>query len=44
MDGGPGMPYLLDRLRPRLAQAVGAEAVDRILTVNPGRAFAVDWR
>ncbi|WP_193511283.1 phosphotriesterase family protein [Streptomyces griseoloalbus] len=44
VDGGPGMPYLLDRLRPRLAQAVGAEAVDRILTGNPGRAFAVDWR
>ncbi|MFI6559227.1 phosphotriesterase [Streptomyces sp. NPDC050534] len=44
VDGGPGMPYLLRRLRPRLEAAVGKEAVARILTANPGRAFAVDWR
>ncbi|MFG2352506.1 phosphotriesterase [Streptomyces sp. NPDC048521] len=44
VDGGPGMPYLLRRLRPRLAEAVGAELVDRILTEHPGRAFAADWR
>ncbi|MEU9987534.1 phosphotriesterase [Streptomyces sp. NPDC048045] len=43
VDGGPGMPYLLRRVRERLAEAVGAELVDRILTVHPGRAFAVDW-
>ncbi|MFJ9819641.1 phosphotriesterase [Streptomyces sp. NPDC101151] len=43
VDGGPGMPYLLRRVRPRLAEAVGAELVDRILTEHPGRAFAVDW-
>ncbi|MEU2270403.1 phosphotriesterase [Streptomyces olindensis] len=44
VDGGPGMPYLLRRVRPRLAQAVGEELVGRILTENPGRAFAVEWR
>lgn len=44
VDGGPGMPYLLRRVRPRLAAAVGAELVDRILTEHPGRAFAVDWK
>ncbi|MEU7059096.1 phosphotriesterase [Streptomyces sp. NPDC046197] len=42
VDGGPGMPYLLRRVRPRLAAVLGAELVDRILTENPGRAFAVD--
>ncbi|MFD5128592.1 phosphotriesterase family protein [Streptomyces olindensis] len=44
VDGGPGMPYLLRRVRPRLAHAVGEELVGRILTENPGRAFAVEWR
>ncbi|KDN79344.1 phosphotriesterase [Streptomyces olindensis] len=44
VDGGPGMPYLLRRVRPRLAQAVGEELVGRILRDNPGRAFAVEWR
>ncbi|MFJ5533721.1 phosphotriesterase [Streptomyces sp. NPDC093261] len=44
VDGGPGMPYLLRRLRPRLEAALGADLVDRILTENPGRAFAVEWR
>jgi phosphotriesterase-related protein len=44
VDGGPGMPYLLRRLRPRLEAALGAEQVARILTENPARAFAADWR
>ncbi|SDP54826.1 phosphotriesterase-related protein [Streptomyces sp. cf386] len=44
VDGGPGMPYLLRRVRPRLALALGEELVDRILIDNPSRAFAVDWR
>ncbi|MEU0110000.1 phosphotriesterase [Streptomyces sp. NPDC006251] len=44
VDGGPGMPYLLRRVRPRLVQAVGEELVGRILVDNPGRAFAVEWR
>ncbi|MFF1380217.1 phosphotriesterase [Streptomyces sp. NPDC058308] len=41
--GGPGMPHLLRRVRPRLEDAVGAELVGRILTTNPGRAFGVEW-
>ncbi|MCI3275419.1 phosphotriesterase family protein [Streptomyces cylindrosporus] len=44
VDGGPGMPYLLRRVRPRLALELGEELVDRVLTENPGRAFAADWR
>ncbi|MFQ6147832.1 phosphotriesterase [Streptomyces seoulensis] len=44
VDGGPGMPYLLRRVRPRLAAELGADLVEQILTGNPGRAFAVDWR
>ncbi|MEU0070162.1 phosphotriesterase [Streptomyces sp. NPDC006332] len=43
-NGGPGMPYLLRRIRPRLALALGEELVRRILTQNPGRAFGVEWR
>ncbi|MGW2378825.1 phosphotriesterase family protein [Streptomyces sp. NPDC001658] len=43
VDGGPGMPYLLRRVAPRLALELGEELVRRILTDNPGRAFAVDW-
>ncbi|MFF4503612.1 phosphotriesterase [Streptomyces sp. NPDC001401] len=44
VDGGPGMPYLLRRVRPRLEHALGKEPTHRILTDNPGRAFGVDWR
>ncbi|MER5935715.1 phosphotriesterase [Streptomyces sp. NPDC001928] len=44
VDGGPGMPYLLRRVRPRLALALGEELAERVLTDNPGRAFAADWR
>ncbi|MFJ4790240.1 phosphotriesterase [Streptomyces sp. NPDC088794] len=44
VDGGPGMPYLLRRVRPRLASDLGEELTDRILTENPARAFAVEWR
>lgn len=44
VDGGPGMPYLLRRVRPRLALALGEELVERVLVDNPGRAFAADWR
>ncbi|MET7730011.1 phosphotriesterase [Streptomyces sp. NPDC005402] len=43
VDGGPGMPYLLRRVRPRLAAELGEELVRRILTDNPGRALAVQW-
>ncbi|MEU2880426.1 phosphotriesterase, partial [Streptomyces sp. NPDC007070] len=44
VDGGPGMPYLLRRIRPRLAAELGADLVDRVLTENPARAFATAWR
>jgi predicted metal-dependent phosphotriesterase family hydrolase len=43
VNGGPGMPYLLRRVVPRLAAEVGAELVGRILSENPGRALAVEW-
>ncbi|WP_406369638.1 phosphotriesterase [Streptomyces sp. NBC_00647] len=43
VNGGPGMPYLLRRVRPRLELALGTDLVDRILTENAGRAFAVAW-
>ncbi|QEU97833.1 phosphotriesterase family protein [Streptomyces kanamyceticus] len=43
VNGGPGMPHLLRGVRPRLELAVGQELVERILTVNPGRAFGVRW-
>jgi phosphotriesterase-related protein len=44
VDGGPGMPYLLRRARPRLVAELGEELVERILTEHPRRAFAADWR
>ncbi|MEU1269722.1 phosphotriesterase [Streptomyces sp. NPDC005799] len=44
VNGGPGMPYLLRRVRPRLALLLGDDLVDRIFTRNPGRAFGVEWR
>ncbi|MFJ3222134.1 phosphotriesterase [Streptomyces sp. NPDC086783] len=43
VDGGPGMPYLLRRVRPRLELALGRELVERVFTENPGRAFSVEW-
>ncbi|MER5294868.1 phosphotriesterase [Streptomyces pharetrae] len=43
VHGGPGMPYLLRRVRPRLEAEMGAGPVARILAENPGRAFAADW-
>jgi predicted metal-dependent phosphotriesterase family hydrolase len=44
VDGDPGMPYLLRRVRPRLEVELGGEVVERILVRNPSRAFAVEWR
>ncbi|MFG2459935.1 phosphotriesterase [Streptomyces sp. NPDC048523] len=43
VDGGPGMPYLLRRVRPRLAVELGEELVRHIFVDNPGRALAVEW-
>ncbi|MBY8880626.1 phosphotriesterase family protein [Actinacidiphila acidipaludis] len=42
--GGPGVPFLLRVLRPRIASALGEEAAEAIFTGNPARAFAADWR
>lgn len=38
---GPGMPYLLTHLRPRIVRRLGAEVADAVFTANPARAF--DW-
>ncbi|MGW1838276.1 phosphotriesterase family protein [Streptomyces sp. NPDC002067] len=43
VNGGPGMPHLLRRQRPWLAEVLGAELVTRMLTVNAARAFAAVW-
>lgn len=43
VNGGPGLPHLLRRVRPRLELAVGRGVVEHMLTRNPGRAFAVEW-
>jgi 5-phospho-D-xylono-1,4-lactonase len=40
---GPGMPFLLTGLRPRIEGELGAELATRILVENPARAFAADW-
>lgn len=44
VDGGPGMPYLLRRVGPRLAVELGEELVGRVFTENPAKAFSVEWR
>jgi phosphotriesterase-related protein len=44
VNGGPRLPYLLCRVRPRLEADLGRDLVRRILTDNPGRAFAAEWR
>ncbi|MET7684592.1 phosphotriesterase [Streptomyces sp. NPDC005423] len=44
VNGGPGMPYLLRRVRPRLAHELGEELARRVFTENPARAFAAAWR
>lgn len=41
---GPGIPYLLTHLGRRIARYLGADVADAILTANPARAFAADWR
>ena len=42
--GGPGMPFLLRRLRPRLERELGHAAAVKIFVDNAARAFAVEWR
>ena len=41
---GPGMPFLLRGLRPRIERECGAALATKILVDNPARAFAADWR
>ncbi|WP_028925085.1 phosphotriesterase family protein [Pseudonocardia acaciae] len=41
---GPGMPYLLRTLRPRLERELGTEITNRIFVDNPARALATEWR
>ncbi|MFF1292545.1 MULTISPECIES: phosphotriesterase [unclassified Streptomyces] len=43
VNGGPGMPYLLRRVRPRLAAELGADLVEHVMGENPGRALGVEW-
>ena len=38
--GGPGLPYLLRVLRPRLAAELGEEMAAKFFTANPARAFS----
>lgn len=38
----PGMPHLLRRLRPRLAEVLGEGIVQEMLIANPARAFAFE--
>ncbi|WP_405021351.1 phosphotriesterase [Kitasatospora sp. NBC_00070] len=38
---GPGMPHLLDGLRPRIARELGTDAAELLLVHNPARAFTM---
>jgi 5-phospho-D-xylono-1,4-lactonase len=42
--GGPGMPYLLRVLRPRIERELGPMAATAIFVDNPARAFTAQWR
>ncbi|MFE9451972.1 phosphotriesterase [Streptomyces sp. NPDC006739] len=41
---GPGMPFLLTGLRPRIEKELGLDIASAIFTENPARAFAANWR
>lgn len=41
---GPGMPFLLHTLRPRIERELGPDVATTIFTVNPAQAFATQWR
>ncbi|WP_432884295.1 phosphotriesterase family protein [Kribbella sp. CA-245084] len=41
---GPGMPYLLTHLRPRITRYFGDDVADAVFRNNPARAFTTDWR
>jgi 5-phospho-D-xylono-1,4-lactonase len=41
--GGPGIPFLLSRLRPRIERELGADLAEAFFVANPARAFAAPW-
>jgi phosphotriesterase-related protein len=41
---GPGIPYLLTGLRPRLIRRFGEDLATSVFVANPARAFATAWR
>ncbi|MEU8591632.1 phosphotriesterase [Streptomyces sp. NPDC048664] len=41
---GPGMPFLLSGLRPRIESELGPDVASAVFTENPARAFAAHWR
>ncbi|GAA1896509.1 phosphotriesterase family protein [Streptantibioticus ferralitis] len=41
--GGPGIPFLLRVLRPRIARELGEQSADAFFVANPARAFATHW-
>lgn len=41
---GPGIPYLLTGLRPRLIRRFGQDFATAVFVANPARAFATAWR
>ncbi|MGW7001743.1 phosphotriesterase family protein [Streptomyces sp. NPDC054933] len=41
--GGPGIPFLLRVLRPRVAAELGGEIANAFFVANPARAFAAHW-
>jgi 5-phospho-D-xylono-1,4-lactonase len=41
--GGPGMAFLLRRLRPAIAGALGEAVAEKIFVTNPAQAFQADW-
>ncbi|KUL55347.1 phosphotriesterase [Streptomyces sp. NRRL F-4489] len=41
---GPGMPFLLAGLRPRIERELGPDVATAVFVTNPARAFAADWR
>ncbi|MEU8225426.1 hypothetical protein [Kribbella sp. NPDC048915] len=41
---GPGIPYLLTHLRPRITRYLGADVAGAMFETNPARAFATEWR
>lgn len=40
---GPGMPFLLSALHPRITRELGPDIASAIVTTNPARAFAAHW-